>query len=230
MPIWPGASSVASNSASASADQRRGRARGRRCGAASTPRLPSVMPTPLRSPSSRRSASASSSHSRAELVIARGAGEGAEPVQRKGRAHRVARVAEVGQALGQALARRLAESLGPRDVAERGEDVADRAPRVHAAKELHGLLEATSAALPPGPSPATKRPTVWTRKKRSAIVRRGSRAAGSGCRAAPRGRPRSRRANGRAGRLECGRPRPPCVAELLSQRAALGVEQLGGRS
>ena len=165
IPIWPGASSVASNSASASPsiDRPRSRSPAR---AARTPRLPSVMPTPLRSPSSRRSASASSSQSRPSSCSPGRAGESAEAVQRERRAHRVAGVAEVGQALGQALARRLAEPLGARDVAERGEDVADRAPRVHAAKELHGLLE-VHPRRPPRSSPATNRPTVWTRKKRS---------------------------------------------------------------
>ena len=45
------------------------------------------------------------------------------------------------EALRQALARRLVEPKRTRDVAKRGEDIADRAPRVHAAEELRRLLE-----------------------------------------------------------------------------------------
>ena len=227
MPIWPGASSVASNSASASPISDRPRSR-----------------SPARAASdaqvAQRHADASAV---AELAAQRQ--RLLEPGRGRARARPVAParvpsrfsanavpigsrgVAEVGQALVQALARRLAEPLGARDVAERGEDVADRAPTRPRGERTARSPRSTSGAPPPVRLRRRRGPRCGP--GRSGRDRpRASRATGSGCRSSASRAPAKSPRHWASTPTECGTAAEHlAIAELLGQRAALGVEVLG---
>ena len=132
----------------------------------------------------------------------------------------------MGQALGQSLARRLAQPLSTRDVAERGEDIADRAPRVHAAKELHSLLEVHPGR--PGRSVSGDEEAHGVDPEEAVVIVCGQLSQ-------PGQALEQRLASIREGAAGLGehadgvqhRRRYLAIAELLGQGAALGVEALG---
>ena len=76
-----------------------------------------------------------------ELVLTGRAGEHAEAAERKRGAHWIVRFAEVRQAVVEQVAGRRRQPVGARDVAERGQQVADRVPGVDATEELKRFLE-----------------------------------------------------------------------------------------